>query len=119
MLADVPVRGHPEITPQLETSSCSSLENLVQRISIEVEIAEDRVHFLQAEAVNVFVSREHRQTKCQTALEQIQAILLPRLQALMSVDIFKDIRLTERGAHFHHIVSQFTPPLTGKTQSSV
>lgn len=69
-----------------------SIDQLVARLSEEMDAAKDRLHSLQAEATQVFHDREQR-FKCFVALaDRIRAIFQPRIEALTKVSIFKDIQ---------------------------
>ena len=69
-----------------------SVDRLVQRLSAEVDAAEDRVHSLQADAARVFVGQEQRFMRFVAVADRIHAILLPRLEAFTKVNVFKDIK---------------------------
>ncbi len=69
-----------------------SVDRLVQRLSAEVDAAEKRVQLLQADAAKCFFGQEQQLMRFAAVAERIQAILLPRLEAITTLNVFQDIK---------------------------
>lgn len=69
-----------------------SVDQLVQRLSDEIEAARERLHSLQTEATQVFHDQEQRFTRFAALAHRIGAIFEPRIEALTQVNVFKDIK---------------------------
>jgi len=69
-----------------------SVDQLVQRLSVEVETAEQRVRALQTEAEHTYFGREDRLMRFVVTADRVQVILLSRLQALTKLSIFSDLQ---------------------------
>ncbi|RQV97243.1 hypothetical protein EH220_04855 [bacterium] len=72
--------------------SCSSVDQLIERLSTEVVAATERIHMLQTEAAKVFLGQEQRLMQFVTLAERIHTILQPRIKAFTKVNVFKDIQ---------------------------
>ncbi len=68
------------------------VNQLVQRLSAEVDTAEQRVLSLQTEAENTYFGQGHRLMRFVTTADRIHVILLSRLQAFMSMSVFSDVQ---------------------------
>ncbi len=115
------VTSHPESSSQMAFSATSSVDQLVQRLSAEVDAAEERVRSLQIEAAKIFVGQEQRMMRFAAAADRIHAILLPRLEAFTNVKVFQDIKkgVTEElrgpeGRGFHGRTTTLTAPYCNK-----
>jgi YHS domain-containing protein len=64
---------------------------LVRRLSAEVDAATKRVHLLRTEAAQAFVGQEERFMRFIALTDRIHAIFKPRLAALLTLSVFKDI----------------------------
>lgn len=69
-----------------------SVDQLVQRLSDEIEAARERLHSLQTEATQVFHDQEKRFKRFVALADRIRAIFQPRIEALKEVNVFKDIK---------------------------
>ena len=69
-----------------------SVNQLVQRLSGEVNAARERLNSLQTEATQVFHGREERFRRFVALADRIRAIFEPRIDALAAVNEFKDIK---------------------------
>jgi YHS domain-containing protein len=70
-----------------------SVDQLVQRLSDEIDAARERLHSLQTEATQVFTHDQEQRFKRFVALaDRIRAIFQPRIEALTKVNVFKDIK---------------------------
>jgi YHS domain-containing protein len=81
----------PETAGQIASPRTSSVDALVERLGAEVSAASERVRSLQAKAAETFTGQEQRFVRFVTVADRIHSILLPRLEALTKVDVFKDI----------------------------
>ena len=95
----------------------SSVDPLVQRLSVEVATATERIHSLQTEAGKVFVEQEQRFLQFMAVTDSIHAILQPRLETFMQLNVFKDVtqcvRLERRsgvGRGFHGRTTMLSVP---------
>jgi YHS domain-containing protein len=73
-----------------------AVNQLVQRLSDEVNVARERLHSLQAEATQVFHGQEERFKRFVALADRIRAIFQPRIAALTEVNVFKDIKKSVR-----------------------
>jgi YHS domain-containing protein len=71
-----------------------SVDQLVDRLSDEMDAARERLHSLQTEATQVFHDQEQRFTRFVALADRIRAIFLPRIEALTELSVFKDIKRT-------------------------
>jgi YHS domain-containing protein len=69
----------------------SSVDQLVERLSAEVTAAKERIHVLQTEAAKVFLGQEQRFMRFIALAERIHAILQPRIEEFVKLNVFKDI----------------------------
>jgi YHS domain-containing protein len=76
----------------MECAIMPSVNQLVQRLSDEVNAARERLHSLQTEATQVFHGREQRFQRFVALADRIRAILQPRIEALTEVNVFKDVK---------------------------
>ena len=114
-------RAHAETSSEFAPAATSSVENLVQRLSVEVDAASERVHTLQTKASQVFLGQQQRLKRFVAVADRIHAILVPRLEALTNVNVFKDITqsvsLESRGPEgrgFHGRTTKLTVPYSDK-----
>jgi YHS domain-containing protein len=112
---------HTDTAGQVASCATSSATKLVQRLSVEVDDAEQRVRKLQADAARVFVALEKQFIRFLAVADRIHAILMPRLEALTTVTIFQDIEQSEsvelRGPEvrgFHSRTTTLTVPVSEK-----
>ena len=85
-------KAQPETVGQVASPRMSSVDALVERLGVEVSAARERVRSLQTRAAEAFAGQEERFMRFVTVADRIHAILLPRLEALTKVDVFKDIK---------------------------
>lgn len=102
-------------------TSKPSIDQLMERLGAEVDAAEKRVQSLQSEAAKVIVGRDRRMARFVAVADQIDAILRPRLEAMRSLDVFKDfahgVRLEAHGPHeesFHARMTVLTVPCSDR-----
>ncbi|MGA2257273.1 MAG: hypothetical protein ABSG53_21670 [Thermoguttaceae bacterium] len=69
-----------------------SVNQLVQRLSDEVNAARDRLDSLQTEATQVFHGQEQRFKRFVALAGRIRVIFQSRIDALTTVNVFKDIK---------------------------
>lgn len=81
-----------ETAGQVASLRMSSVDALVERLGAEVSAARERVRSLQTKAAQAFAGQEERFMRFVTMADRVHAILLPRLEALTKVDVFKDIK---------------------------
>jgi YHS domain-containing protein len=115
------VQAHAETSSEFAPAATLSVENLVQRLSVEVDAASERVHTLQTKASQVFVGQQQRLMRFVAVADRIHAILVPRLQALTNVNVFKDITQSvslelrgPEGRGFHGRTTKLTVPYSDK-----
>ena len=84
----VPTGDSPESSAQ---TTVSSVDALVERLGAAVSSAKERVRSLQTNAAEAFADREQRCANFAALADRIHAIMLPRVDAFMKVDIFKNI----------------------------
>ena len=83
----------PKGSKDKDLSIMVSVDQLVQRLTDELEIARGRLHVLRTEATQVFQGEEQQRFKQFIALaDRIRAILQPRIEAITQVNVFKDIK---------------------------
>ncbi len=70
----------------------SSVDQLIERLSDEIETARERLRSLQTKATQVFHDREQRFKRFVALANRIRAIFQPRIEALTDVNVFKDIK---------------------------
>ena len=92
MSTAAPARAHTEGAGQSTSLTTSSVDGLVERLGAEVSAAKQRIQSLQTEAAKAFLGREQRFVRFFALADRIHAILRPRIEALMRVDVFKDIK---------------------------
>jgi YHS domain-containing protein len=126
MSTAAPVRAHAEPASPIASSADSSVEQLVQRLTAEVDAAAERVHSLQTEAAKVFVGQEQRLTRFVAVADRIHAVLLPRLEAFTNVDVFQDITQStslelrgSEGRGFHGRTITLTIPCSDKRPATM
>ena len=108
MSSATPTRLPPETADRTTARTDSSVDALVERLGAEVSAARERVRSLQTKAAEAFAGQEKRFMRFVTVADRIHAILLPRLEALTKVDVFKDIKQSvslelpgPKGRRFH------------------
>jgi hypothetical protein len=79
-----------ETTARIGSLETASLDQLVQRLSKEVNVAEERVRAIQDEANETFVIQRQRLAHFVAVADRIHEILLPRLEAFKNVSVFQD-----------------------------
>jgi len=82
----------PETADRKTAPAASSADSFVERLSTEVSTASERVRLLQTNAAQAFAGQEERFMRFVAVADRIHSILLPRLDALTNVDVFKDIK---------------------------
>ena len=85
-------KAQPETVGQVASPRMSSVDALVERLGAEASAARERVRSLQTKAAEAFAGQEERFMRFAAVADRIHAILLPRLEALTKVDVFKDIK---------------------------
>lgn len=102
-----------------------SIDQLVRRVSAEVQAAAARVHDLQTAAAKIFVVREQRLMDFRVVADRIDAILKPRLDAFLRVHVFNDIQQTvstkrgPRGLGFHGRTTTLFVPYSDRCPARV
>jgi YHS domain-containing protein len=91
MSTAAPARVPPKTGGQITAPRVSSVGALVERLGAEVSAARERVRSLQTKAAQAFAGQEQRFRDFVAVADRVHAILLPRLDALTKVDVFKDI----------------------------
>lgn len=86
----------PEYSLQKLGSESLSLDTLIQRLSAEVEAANQRVCSLRDEAAKAFKEREQLFLPFKGVVNHIYSILLPRLHAVIKLEPFTDVTISER-----------------------
>lgn len=92
MSTAAPPKDPPETADQITAPTVSSVDALVERLGAEVSAARERVRSLQSKAAEAFAGQEQRFMRFVTVADRVHAILLPRLETLTKVDVFKDIK---------------------------
>lgn len=92
-------RAHPETAGQITSPTICSVDGFVERLGEEVSAARDRVRSLQTEAATACFGQEQRFLRFVAVADRIHSILLPRIEAFTTVDIFKEItqRVSQEG----------------------
>jgi YHS domain-containing protein len=104
----------------------SSVDPLVQRLSVEVATATERIHSLQTEAGKVFVEQEQRFLRFMALTDSIHALLQPRLDTFLQLNVFKDVtqsvRLERRSGverGFHERTTTLSVPVSAACSGKV
>lgn len=88
MSTAAPITAHTDTASQTP----SSVDQLVQRLAVEVDAAEERLQSLRTEAAKVFVGRGQRVMRFVAVADRIHAMLLSRLKTFTNMNVFRDIK---------------------------
>ncbi len=103
-----------------------STDRLVQRLSVEVATATERIQSLQKEAGRAFVEQEQRFLRFMALTDSIHEILHPRLETFLQLNVFKDVtqfvRLSRRSGvkrGFHERTTTLSVPASDACSGKV
>lgn len=120
-----PAQSFSGMATQIASPVTSSVDQLIRRVSAEVDAAAARVHALQTEAAKVFLGQESRLLHFLTVADRIEAILKPRLDAFLRVTVFHDIERNVRmergpgGSGFHGRTTTLSVPNSDRCAAKV